>query len=109
MIAGIFAPYDVTTGCDPALYGLLGVMLVELFQSWQIVEHPYRELAKVGGLCFILIFIGTFPFLDNWSHIGGFLFGKRLVAVLPLKCVGGVYFFKSHPASHPQRPTPSSP
>lgn len=77
LIAGIFAPYDVTTGCDPAVYGLLGVMLVELFQSWQVVERPYLELAKVGGLCFILLFIGTFPFLDNWSHVGGFLFGKR--------------------------------
>ena len=76
LIAGIFAPYDVTTGCDPAVYGLLGVMLVELFQSWQVVERPYLELAKVGGLCFILLFIGTFPFLDNWSHVGGFLFGK---------------------------------
>lgn len=75
LIAGIFVPTDITCGADPAVYGLLGVNIVELFQSWQIIEKPWLELSKVGGICVLLFFVGTFPFLDNWSHIGGFLFG----------------------------------
>lgn len=74
--SGIFAPSLIAMGADPAVYGLLGVMLVELFQSWQIVPKPGQELAKLGCFIFISLFIGTFPQIDNWSHIGGFIFGE---------------------------------
>lgn len=35
-VAGIFSPNDVGMGADPAVYGFLGVHLVELFQAWQV-------------------------------------------------------------------------
>lgn len=74
-IAGIFAPKQVAVGADPAIYGLLGVLLVELFQSWQIVPEPGKEFAKIGGITAFLLLLGTLPFLDNFSHIGGLCFG----------------------------------
>jgi len=75
LVGGIFTPYQITCGGDPAIYGLLGVTVVELFQSWQIVERPWRELLKISAMCILLFFVGTFPFFNNWSHIGGFCFG----------------------------------
>jgi membrane associated rhomboid family serine protease len=83
-LAGIFSPDELTTGADPAVYGLLGVLLVELFQSWQIVPMPWLELLKLGGVCVVMHLLGTLPFLDNWSHVGGFVFGVVAgIAFLP--------------------------
>lgn len=74
-ISGIFIKSQVTTGADPAVYGLLAVLLVELFQSWQIVPNRWWEFSKLGGLILVLLMIGTLPYIDNWSHVGGFCFG----------------------------------
>jgi membrane associated rhomboid family serine protease len=35
-VAGIFAPGQVAVGADPAVFGLIAVALVELFQAWQV-------------------------------------------------------------------------
>eukprot|EP00041_Stephanoeca_diplocostata_P038413 m.1514184 g.1514184 ORF g.1514184 m.1514184 type:complete len:124 (+) comp25214_c0_seq77:2092-2463(+) len=50
-------------------------MMVELFQAWQVVQHAGRQLAKISFIIIISLGIGTFPYVDNWSHIGGFAFG----------------------------------
>lgn len=61
--------------CALQVYGLLAVMMVELFQAWQVVQHAGRQLAKISFIILISLGIGTFPYVDNWSHIGGFAFG----------------------------------
>eukprot|EP00043_Microstomoeca_roanoka_P001193 m.31450 g.31450 ORF g.31450 m.31450 type:complete len:633 (+) comp10688_c0_seq5:273-2171(+) len=75
VIASIFSPNQVTTGANPAVYGLLGCLLVELFQTWQLLDHPWVQFGKLMGVIGFLLLIGTLPFVDNWSHIGGFAFG----------------------------------
>lgn len=45
MISAIFSPKTISMGADPAVYGLLGVMLVELFQAWQIIPSPLKQLS----------------------------------------------------------------
>lgn len=60
---------------SPAAFGLLGVLVVELFQAWQIVPNAKTQLAKLLALIFVALGIGTLPYIDNWSHIGGFFFG----------------------------------
>eukprot|EP00730_Choanoeca_flexa_P003670 TRINITY_DN11470_c1_g4_i1.p1 TRINITY_DN11470_c1_g4~~TRINITY_DN11470_c1_g4_i1.p1 ORF type:complete len:597 (+),score=131.65 TRINITY_DN11470_c1_g4_i1:75-1865(+) len=74
-IAAIFSPNIVTVGANPAVYGILGVHLVDLFQSWQIVPNAWRSLGKLGAVILVLLIIGTTQYVDNWSHIGGFAFG----------------------------------
>lgn len=75
IISGIFSPKTVSLGADPAVYGLLGVMIVELFQAWQIILSPVFQLAKLLFIVIVSLLIGTFPYVDNWSHVGGFFFG----------------------------------
>jgi len=75
VISGIFAPRTVSMGADPAVYGLLGVMLVELFQAWQVVPNVWWQLIKLVVLIAASLLIGTLPYVDNWSHLGGFAFG----------------------------------
>lgn len=75
VISGIFAPRTVSMGADPAVYGLVGVLLVELFQAWQVVEKRWWQLTRLILLVGVSLLIGTLPYVDNWSHLGGFAFG----------------------------------
>lgn len=74
-VAGIFAPGHVAVGADPAVFGLIAVSLVELFQAWQIIPNPKTQLAKLLAFVVVALMVGTLPYVDNWSHIGGFCFG----------------------------------
>jgi membrane associated rhomboid family serine protease len=75
VVSGIFSPQTVSVGSNPAVYGLLGVMVVELFQAWQIIPNPMVQLFKLMSIIIISLLIGTLPYVDNWSHVGGFVFG----------------------------------
>merc|ERR1711988_1140178 len=74
-VSGLFVPGDVAVGPDPAVYGFLGVHFVELFQAWQIIPKPWISLLKLFSVTIVLLMIGTLPYIDNWSHLGGFIFG----------------------------------
>lgn len=54
---------------------MLGVMFVELFQAWQVIPHPGRQLLKLTVVIAVSLLVGTLPYIDNWSHVGGFAFG----------------------------------
>ncbi|XP_065919924.1 inactive rhomboid protein 1-like [Dysidea avara] len=71
----IFDPDTVGTGPCGALYGLLGVQLVELVQSWKYINHPFLELIKLLINVIVLLVIGLLPYIDNFANIGGFVFG----------------------------------
>ncbi len=60
----------MNAGASGAVFGLLGVLFVELFQFWQIVDHAYLELLKLAGFVFFLLALGTLPYVDNMAHIG---------------------------------------
>ena len=65
------APYiapKVSTGASPALYGLLGCLFVELFQSWRLLESPWKELIKLTLISIVALAVGLLPYIDNWSH-----------------------------------------
>ena len=69
-MSGIFVPYGVNAGASGAVFGLIGVLFVELFQFWQIVDRALLELAKLFGFVVFLLALGTLPFIDNMAHIG---------------------------------------
>lgn len=56
----------------------------------QLLEKPWWKLTKLMSVVLALLLIGTLPFLDNWSHVGGFAFGEHV----SLKCcVSGFFVF----------------
>ena len=63
-------PYGVNAGASGAVVGLIGVLFVELFQFWQIVDHAFLELLKLMGFVLFLLAVGTLPYIDNMAHIG---------------------------------------
>ncbi|XP_063926279.1 inactive rhomboid protein 1-like isoform X2 [Zophobas morio] len=75
IVSGIFSPYVTQVGSSGALYGLMSILVVELGQNWRYLEHPYRELIILGVTILISLGIGTLPYVDNYAHFGGFLYG----------------------------------
>lgn len=85
-------------GGSGALFGMLGVLVVELLQGWKWVRRPWVELIKLVVMIIIALgklhkldqllacskfeifhlfptALGTLPYIDNFSQIGGFIFG----------------------------------
>eukprot|EP00048_Salpingoeca_helianthica_P024727 m.34874 g.34874 ORF g.34874 m.34874 type:complete len:834 (-) comp9557_c0_seq2:88-2589(-) len=75
IVSGSFTPRTVDVGANPAVFGLLAVLLAELLQSWQLVINPLLHLTKLLVVLAVAMALGTFPYLNNFSHLGGFLFG----------------------------------
>ena len=79
MFGSIFSPYAIQLGASPAIMGLTAVFLVEYFETVQALENKCIELLRllgvIIGVFIVNFFLGTFPYVDNWSNVGGFLFG----------------------------------
>lgn len=75
LVSGIFNPTSPSVGGSGALFGLYGMMVVELLQGWKWVRRPCVQLTKLIVFIIFLLALGTLPYLDNFSHIGGFVFG----------------------------------
>ncbi|CAG8527273.1 7047_t:CDS:2 [Acaulospora morrowiae] len=91
MASGIFgfifggnfsSPTIPTMGASGSLFGVVGVILLELLQSWKIIRNPCWELTKLLAIIIISFLVGLLPFFDNFSHIGGFLMGLITGCVL---------------------------
>ncbi len=63
------------TGPSPAVYGLLGALFVELLQTWKRLANRWWELAKLTLILIISLAAGLLPYIDNFAHLGGFVFG----------------------------------
>lgn len=75
LTSAVFSPNFPSVGPSGALFGLLGVSVVDLFQSWQIVKEPFKRLLYTTMETTMYLMVGTLPFIDNWAHVGGFFFG----------------------------------
>eukprot|EP00730_Choanoeca_flexa_P002496 TRINITY_DN11070_c0_g2_i2.p1 TRINITY_DN11070_c0_g2~~TRINITY_DN11070_c0_g2_i2.p1 ORF type:complete len:657 (+),score=76.79 TRINITY_DN11070_c0_g2_i2:955-2925(+) len=75
LVSGVFVPRSPQVGASGAVYGLIGAAVVDLFHSWQALKRPW---SKAGGFLIqvaLLLLLGTTPWLDQFAHVGGFVFG----------------------------------
>eukprot|EP00729_Bicosta_minor_P013592 gene13592-24322_t len=63
LFSAVFSPDVPSVGCSGALCGLLGVAIVDLFQSWRVVENPCSKMLKVLFQTVIFFLVGTLPFI----------------------------------------------
>uniref|UniRef100_A0A8C8SW13 Inactive rhomboid protein n=1 Tax=Pelusios castaneus TaxID=367368 RepID=A0A8C8SW13_9SAUR len=84
LASAIFLPYRAEVGPAGSQFGLLACLFVELFQSWQILEKPWKAFLNLFGIVLFLFVCGLLPWIDNIAHIFGFLSGLLLsFAFLP--------------------------
>eukprot|EP00298_Acanthocystis_sp_HF-20_P011723 c19538_g1_i1.p1 GENE.c19538_g1_i1~~c19538_g1_i1.p1 ORF type:complete len:575 (+),score=236.91 c19538_g1_i1:65-1789(+) len=75
MISAIFSADQLSNGSSAAIYGMLGVETVDLFQTWQLLENKAGSVFQLIIKLIIFLGIGTLPFIDNFAHVGGFIGG----------------------------------
>ena len=63
------------------MFGIIACLFVELLQNWQIIHAPWKALLKLCGIVVLLLFLGLLPYVDNFAHMSGFLFGFLLAIV----------------------------
>ncbi|KAM9598034.1 inactive rhomboid protein 2 [Trichechus inunguis] len=84
LASAIFLPYRAEVGPAGSQFGLLACLFVELFQSWQLLERPWKAFLNLSAIVFFLFVCGLLPWIDNIAHIFGFLSGLLLAfAFLP--------------------------
>lgn len=52
-----------------------------IFES-RLLLHPLRECLKLLAVCVFLFLLGLIPYIDNYAHIGGFVFGFFISGIL---------------------------
>ncbi|KAM9177465.1 inactive rhomboid protein 2 [Mergus octosetaceus] len=84
LASAIFLPYRAEVGPAGSQFGLLACLFVELFQSWQVLEKPWKAFLNLSGIVLFLFVCGLLPWIDNIAHLFGFLSGLLLsFAFLP--------------------------
>ena len=65
----------VSCGSNGAMYALMALLYLDLFQNWQVLLHPIRNLITLSIIFLIVLGIGLLPYVDNYAHLGGFATG----------------------------------
>ncbi|KAL5467643.1 hypothetical protein EMCRGX_G031904 [Ephydatia muelleri] len=76
IISAIFVPYYPQVGPGASIFGIVANIFVFVgseYPYWKKRRRALPILCCVLGIFFVLGIL--FPFLDNWAHFGGFLFG----------------------------------
>lgn len=58
-----------------ASFGILSCLFVEVIQAGSLLKHPWIALGKLSAIMIILLFVGLLPYIDNFAHIFGFIYG----------------------------------
>ncbi|XP_071512963.1 inactive rhomboid protein 1 isoform X2 [Panulirus ornatus] len=89
LASAIFVPYRAEVGPSGSQFGLLACVFVEFINSWQMMRSPWRVLTKLVVMTLTFFLVGLLPWVDNYAHIFGFIFGFLLsYALLPFVSFG---------------------
>ncbi|XP_066588162.1 inactive rhomboid protein 1 isoform X3 [Prorops nasuta] len=75
LASAIFIPYRAEVGPAGAHFALFAALIVEVLNCWPMIHNPRRTLTKLIMILIILLIIGLLPWVDNYAHFFGFIFG----------------------------------
>jgi membrane associated rhomboid family serine protease len=64
-----------SVGASGSLFGILALVMLDLLYNWSTRRSPVKDLLFLLLDIAIAFVLGLLPFLDNFSHMGGFLMG----------------------------------
>ncbi|XP_062609991.1 inactive rhomboid protein 1-like isoform X1 [Saccostrea cucullata] len=93
LASAILTPYQVEVGPSGAQFGILACMFVDIVNQILVNKFSsedksaenrglYFNLGAYSAILLLLFFLGVFPWMDNWSHIFGFIFGLFISLVV---------------------------
>ncbi|XP_064478619.1 inactive rhomboid protein 1-like isoform X2 [Ornithodoros turicata] len=89
LASAIFVPYRAEVGPAGSQFGLLACLFVEVIHCWQMLRRPSSAFLKLVAVAVALFTIGLLPWVDNYAHLFGFIFGFLLAyALLPFVSFG---------------------
>ncbi|GLG98309.1 Inactive rhomboid protein 1 [Gryllus bimaculatus] len=89
LASAIFVPYRAEVGPAGAHFGLLACLFVEVLNIWPMLRHPDHALLKLIAITLVLFLFGLLPWVDNYAHLFGFIFGFLLsYAFMPFVSFG---------------------
>ncbi len=64
--------------------------MVEVIHQWPRLKYPEMAILKMVGVTAVLFLAGLLPWVDNYAHLFGFVFGFLLsYGLLPFVTFGG--------------------
>ncbi|XP_064641553.1 inactive rhomboid protein 1-like [Lineus longissimus] len=76
--SAIFLPYQVEAGPAGSQFGILACLFGEYIQNWGRFKKPWIGMLKMLAGVLLLFIIGLLPWIDNYAHLFGMLFGLLL-------------------------------
>ena len=62
-------------GASGSLFGIVGILFLDLLQNWKLIRNPCLELTKMLLLIAFSFAFGLLLAIDNFSHVNGFVMG----------------------------------
>lgn len=90
LTSAIFLPYLMSVGANGAIYGTIALFILDLIQEYYTRYRGsfFVKMSLITTIISLVIsfFIGLLPMIDNYMHLGGFVFGMELslIMFLPL-------------------------
>ncbi|KAL7548352.1 hypothetical protein ACHAWF_011640 [Thalassiosira exigua] len=86
ILSSIFLPEYITVGASGGIFGLIGASIADIIMNWGLLFNEFvnergarLSHARVLVILFLDIvlncLIGLTPFVDNFTHLGGMLYG----------------------------------
>lgn len=86
LTSAIFLPYLVSVGASGAIYGTISLFLLDLIQEYHTRYRGsfFVKMSLITTIISILVsfLIGLLPMIDNYMHLGGFVFGMELSLIM---------------------------
>ena len=103
-LSAVFQPFAFSVGASGGIFGLLGVCLAEISVNWDLlfldVDNELKKRSTCHNVLVLLglffdmtlhILIGLTPYIDNFAHAGGMLYG--ILYALPFTHKLDLHFF----------------
>ena len=89
LASAIFVPYRAEVGPAGAHFGLLATCIVEVIHQWPSLKYPEMAILKLVGVTAVFFLAGLLPWIDNYAHLFGFIFGFLIsYAIMPFVTFG---------------------
>lgn len=104
ILSAVFQPWVISVGASGGIFGLIGICWSDVIVNWDLMFLSVHGLEGKQNWCQMIQFwlwisvdtiinclVGLTPYIDNFAHLGGLLYG--IFFGLPLVDRMGLHFF----------------